>query len=73
MVEENNPFDHNRNTILFFSTGFTSTADDAINAERATEVEREMQIKRDGKVSDIDYGGEVQDKCLVIAQEDFQG
>ena len=27
----------------------TSTADDAINAERATEVGREMQIKLDGK------------------------
>ena len=27
----------------------TSTADDAINAERATEVRREMQIKLDGK------------------------
>jgi hypothetical protein len=49
--EENNPFDHNRDKKLLvsFSTGFTSTADDAVNAERAVEVGREMQIKLDGK------------------------
>ena len=49
--EENNPFDHNRDKsiLVSFSTGFTSTADDADNAERATEVGRKMQIKLDGK------------------------
>ena len=42
--EENNQFDHNRdkNILVSFSTGFTSTVDDAVNAERATEVGREM-------------------------------
>lgn len=49
--EENNPFDHNRDRQLLvsFSTGFTSTANDAVNAERAAEVGREMQKKLDGK------------------------
>ena len=49
--EENNPFDHNRDKKLLvsFSTGFTSNANDAVNAERAVEVGREMQMKLDGK------------------------
>lgn len=49
--EENNPFDHNRDRQLLvsFSTGFTSTANDAVNAERAAEVGREMQKKLDGQ------------------------
>ena len=34
---------------MSFSTGFTSTADDAVNAERAVEVGREMQTKLDGQ------------------------
>ncbi|XP_014680947.1 PREDICTED: uncharacterized protein LOC106820867 [Priapulus caudatus] len=50
-VEENNPFDPDRDKQLLvsFSTGFTSTADNAVNAERAVEVGREMQIKLDGQ------------------------
>jgi len=32
-----------------FSTGFTSNTDDTVNAERSVEVEREMQMKLDGK------------------------
>ena len=46
-VEENNSidFDHDRS----FSTEFTSTANDAVNSERATEVGREMQIGLDRK------------------------
>ena len=49
--EENNPFDHDRDKQLFvsFSTGFTSTAYGAVNAERAAEVGREMHIKLDGQ------------------------
>ena len=48
---ENNPFDHDRDRLLLvsFSTGLTSTANDAINAERAAEVGREMQKKLDGQ------------------------
>ena len=44
--EENNLFDHNRDKKLLvsFSTGFTSNANDAVNAERAVEVGREMQM-----------------------------
>jgi len=49
--EENKPFDMDRNKKLLvsFSTGFTSTGDDSVNAERAAEVGREMQIKLDGQ------------------------
>ena len=52
--DENNPFDHDRDKQLLvsFSTDFTSTADDAVNAERATEIQeigRQMQIKLDGR------------------------
>ena len=47
--EENNPFDHNRDRQLLvsFSTGFTGTANIAVNAERAPEVGREMQKRLD--------------------------
>ena len=49
--EENDPFDHERDKQLLvsFSTGFVSTADDAVNAEKAAEVGREMQVKLDGQ------------------------
>ena len=49
--EENNPFDKDRDKKLLvsFSTGFTSTDNDAVNAERAAEVGREMQTKLDGQ------------------------
>ena len=49
--EENNPFDDNRdkNLLVSFSTGFTSTADDTVNAEIAIKVGREMQTKLDEK------------------------
>jgi len=38
-LEENNPFDHDRDKQLLvsFSTGFTSIANDGVNAERAAE------------------------------------
>ena len=50
-LEENNPFDldHDKQLLVSFSTEFTSTADDAVNAERVAEVGREMQINLDGK------------------------
>ena len=35
--------------LVSFSTGFTSTADDAVNAERMAEVGQKMQINLDGK------------------------
>ncbi|KAF3835714.1 hypothetical protein F7725_028272 [Dissostichus mawsoni] len=49
--EENNPFDPDRDKELLvsFSTGFRSTGDDPVNAERAAEIGREMQIKLDGQ------------------------
>lgn len=49
--EENNPFDDQRdkNMLVSFSTGFTSTGDDPVNAERAAEVGREMQKNLDGQ------------------------
>ena len=49
--EENKPFENDRENklLVFFSTGFTSTGDDSVNAERAAEVETEMQIKLDGQ------------------------
>ena len=45
------PFDNNRDKELLvsFSTGFTSTEGDSVNAERAAEVGMEMQIKLDGQ------------------------
>ena len=49
--EEIKPFDNDRDKELLvsFSTRFTSTADDSVNAERAAEVGMEMQIKLDGQ------------------------
>ena len=49
--EEIKPFDNDRDKELLvsFSTGFTSTADDSVNAERAAEVGMDMQIKLDGQ------------------------
>ena len=49
--EEIKPFDNERDKELLvsFSTGFTSTADDSVNAERVAEVRMGMQIKLDGQ------------------------
>ena len=49
--EKIKPFDNDRDKELLvsFSTGFTSSADDSYNAERATKVGMEMQIKLDGQ------------------------
>ena len=45
------PFDNNRDKelIVSFSTGFTSTEGDSVNAEREAEVGMEMQIKLNGQ------------------------
>ena len=59
--EENNPFDRDKKLLVSFSTGFTSTANDAVNAERAAEVGREMQIKLDGQ--SVTSTMEVKFKC----------
>jgi len=69
-LEENNPFDldHDKKLLVFFSTRFTSTADDAVNAKRATEVEGEMQI-----ISNIYHAGKVQGTGPFITQKDSQG
>ena len=50
-LEENNPFhlDYDKQLLVSFSTGFTSTAGYAANAERAAEVGRQMQINLDRK------------------------
>ena len=52
-LKENNLFNLDRDKQLqllaSFSTVFTSIADDAVNAERAAEVGRVMQINLDGK------------------------
>ena len=49
--EENMPLDNNRDKELLvsFSTGFSSTGGNSDNAERAAEVGMEMQIKLDGQ------------------------
>lgn len=49
--EDMDPFDNDRDKELLvsFSTGFTSTGDEAVNAERAAEVGMEMPIKLDGQ------------------------
>ena len=50
-LDETNPFDHDRDKSLLvsFSTGFTSTTGDGVNAERAAAVGRDMQKKLDGQ------------------------
>ena len=72
--DENNPFDHDRDKQLLvsFSTGFTSTTGDAVNAERAAEVARQMQIKLDEQsvTSTMEMKLKVQS---VISQKDSQG
>ena len=51
MLKANNPFyiNCNKQLLISFSTGFTSTADDSDNVEKAPEVEMEMQIKHAGQ------------------------
>ena len=51
--------------LISFSTGFTSTADNADNADKAAVVEREMEIKLDGE--------SVRVHGRVIAQKYSQG
>ena len=50
-LEEKKLFDLDcdKQLLVYFSTGFTSTVDDVVNAERAAEVGRKMQINFDGK------------------------
>ena len=55
---------------MTFSTGFTSTANDGGNAERAAEVGREMQKKL--SITSTMHGSEVQGKTLIITLKDFQ-
>ena len=45
--KENDPFDHDRDhkKLESFSTGFTSIGKDPVNAERATEVGREIKAR----------------------------
>ena len=42
-------FQENKELLVSFSTGFTSTRDDSVNAERAAEVGIEMEINLDGQ------------------------
>ena len=48
--EENKPFDYDRDkdSLVSLSTGFISTRDDSVNAEKAAEVGMEMQITLEG-------------------------
>ena len=48
--EENKPFDNDQDkeSLFSFSTGFISTRDDSVNAEKAAEVGMDVQIKLDG-------------------------
>ena len=55
---------------MSFSTGFTSTRDDSVNAERTAEAEIEMEIILDGHQL---YGCQVKGKSPVIIQKDFHG
>ena len=50
-LEQVNPFDARRdkNTLVSFSTGFSSTPGDQVNADQAEEVGRAMQARMDGK------------------------
>ena len=50
---------------MSFSTGFTSTRDDSVNAERAAEVGIEMEINLDGQsvTSTIWMSSQTQKPC----------
>ena len=50
-LEEVNPFDATRDSkiVVSFSTGFSSTPDDPVNADQAEEVGRAVQAKMNGK------------------------
>ena len=65
------PFDNNQNKELLvsFSTGFTSTGSDSVNAERAAEVGMEAGWT----VNDIEHGCQVKGKSPVITQKDSYG
>ena len=65
--EEIKPFDNDRNNelLMSFSTGFTSTADDSVNAERAAEVWMEMQTKLVGQ--SVTYSMDVKSKIKAMS------
>lgn len=50
-LEEVNPFDvtRDRKSLVSFSTGFSSTPEDPVNADQAEEVGRAIQAKMDEK------------------------
>jgi len=61
-LEENDSFDHNRDRqlLMSFSTEFTSTVNNRINAEKAAKVGREMQKKLDVQIhSDLNHESEL--------------
>ena len=66
-IEENMPFDNNRDKelLMSFSTGFTSTGGDSVNAERAAEVGMEMQIKLDGQSGTLSMDVKSKVKALL--------
>ena len=73
-MEESNPFnlDCDKQFLVSFSTGLTSTTNDVVDAERAAEAGREMQIHHEG-VSNIYHTGKVQGTGPFITQKDSQG
>jgi len=46
-LEDSNPFDldHDKQLLITFSTGFTSTADDMVDTDRVAEVRRNIQSR----------------------------
>lgn len=50
-LDEVDPFNSvlDRKTLVSFSTGFSSTPGDSVNADKAEEIGRAMQAKMDGK------------------------
>ena len=52
-LEEVNPFDNTRDkkTLVSFSTGFSSSSGDPVNADQAEEIGRNIQAKMDGKTA----------------------
>ena len=53
---------------MSFSTGFTSTGDDSVNAERAAEVGIEMEINLDGQSVTSTVWMSSQSKSPVISE-----
>ena len=66
-------YNRHKALLVSFSTGFTSTRDDSVNAETAAEVGIEMEINPDGQSVTSTIWMSSQRQSPVITQKDFHG